>query len=294
MSQPFNFSQIPNVVIDHYYAQMSLAAQAVYTVICRHTLGWNRYQVELSQRDIATTLGITVKTAQKALTELERLQLITVATHAGKKTVITFCVDTIVNFTTPEKITIVKNTTHPSKIYHTTPVNFTTPPPQNLPYPDPDTAHVNAVNDMPKESIKEISKERERTSHSATPWPVVYYQQTFGITLTGNSYKSIAAINEDSPEHSSWKKVVDHWLDKRWNPRNISGMIEQYIQEANRDRAERQREITRRNTERQKHRYYFRDNPEQLEQLEAEWAVQDQRDGLDRIRNVGYHQPQHV
>jgi len=64
---------IDNEIIDVYGARLGAYGVAVYNVLCRHQ---RSEEVRLSQRDIATALGISQDVVRKALARLEEIPLI--------------------------------------------------------------------------------------------------------------------------------------------------------------------------------------------------------------------------
>ena len=71
---------IDNELLDDYGAELGPYGIAVYSVLSRH---WRKDQkIELSNRDIASTLGISHDRVRKSLTDLVRLGLIKLETPA--------------------------------------------------------------------------------------------------------------------------------------------------------------------------------------------------------------------
>ena len=71
-----NHTQIPNVIIDRYMKELSLAQFKVLIAICRKTIGWHKQSDYISISQIVEISGVTAKTAVNALKDLERMDFI--------------------------------------------------------------------------------------------------------------------------------------------------------------------------------------------------------------------------
>lgn len=71
-----NHTQIPNVIIDRYMKELSLAQFKVLIAICRKTIGWHKQSDYISISQIVEISGVTAKTAVNALKDLERMGFI--------------------------------------------------------------------------------------------------------------------------------------------------------------------------------------------------------------------------
>ena len=63
-----NFTQIPNVIFDYWLPILTPLEFKVLLVLCRKTFGWHKTQETIGIRPLAKYAGISVNSAQKAIT----------------------------------------------------------------------------------------------------------------------------------------------------------------------------------------------------------------------------------
>ena len=71
-----NYTQIPNVIFDYWMPKLSLGAQSILFAICRKTFGWHKTSDTISKNQLMNCTGMSKNTIQKAIEELEKLQLL--------------------------------------------------------------------------------------------------------------------------------------------------------------------------------------------------------------------------
>lgn len=65
-----NYTQIPNVIFDHWMAILSPSEFKVLLCICRKTFGWNKTADNISSRQIESTTGLSKHTVTAAIEKL--------------------------------------------------------------------------------------------------------------------------------------------------------------------------------------------------------------------------------
>lgn len=83
---PSNYTQIPNVVLDHWMPRLSHHTFKVLICICRNTLGWHRDKTGLSFKEIQEATGVAISTIQKSVKDLIQLNLIYKKSGVNKQT----------------------------------------------------------------------------------------------------------------------------------------------------------------------------------------------------------------
>lgn len=71
-----NYTQIPNVVFDHWMAILSPGAFKVLICMCRKIFGWHKTSDTISKNQIMKVTGMSKNTVQSAIEELEKHYLI--------------------------------------------------------------------------------------------------------------------------------------------------------------------------------------------------------------------------
>lgn len=73
-----NYTQIPNVVFDHWMPILSPITFKVFLLICRKTFGWHKGSDRVSLNQLMEMTGLSKPTILKGIEELERAGLIEV------------------------------------------------------------------------------------------------------------------------------------------------------------------------------------------------------------------------
>ena len=79
-----NFTQIPNVIFDHWMALLHPSSFKVLLCLCRKTFGWHKTSDTISKNQIIKVTGLTKNSVQTALEELESHGLVIKQQHSNE------------------------------------------------------------------------------------------------------------------------------------------------------------------------------------------------------------------